>query len=181
MEFKPTKIPDVIEIIPKVWGDERGFFMETYHQPKFAELGLPDIFVQDNHSFSTQGVLRGLHYQLAPQMQGKLVRCIRGEIWDVAVDIRKASSTYGQWVALTLSAEQKNQLWIPAGFAHGFYTLTPEAEVVYKCTDVYAPDLEQGILWDDADLAIDWPLNGQVPNVSPKDLQGCAFSDCTPI
>lgn len=172
MEFIPTTIPDVIIIRPKVLGDERGFFMETYHGRRFADAGLPTDFVQDNHSRSRQGTLRGLHYQIQ-QAQGKLVRAIAGEIYDVAVDIRRSSPTFGQWVGLTLSAENKQQLWVPAGFAHGFYVLSDFAEVTYKTTDFYAPEWERTVLWNDPALGVEWPiLAGQEPLLSPKDVQG---------
>jgi len=175
MLVSETRIPDVKIITPDVLGDERGFFMETWHAARFQEHGLSASFVQDNHSKSTQGILRGLHYQLQ-QTQGKLVRVIVGEVFDVVVDIRKGSATFGQWVGETLSAENKKMLWMPAGFAHGFYVTSPEAEFVYKCTDYYAPEHERAIKWDDPDLAIDWPLiNGQLPQLSKKDSEACAF------
>ena len=172
MEFIQTDIPDIIQIIPKQFGDSRGFFLETYRLDLFSKMGIPATFVQDNHSGSQQGVLRGLHYQIR-QAQGKLVRVIAGEIYDVAVDIRRSSRTFGKWVGLELSAENKHQLWIPPGFAHGFYVLSEWAEVVYKTTDYYAPEFERSLLWNDPALNIKWPLlNGQLPALSAKDANG---------
>ena len=156
-EFKKLEIPDVILIIPKVFEDDRGFFMETFKISDFKAYGISYEFVQDNHSKSKKGVLRGLHYQLYPKAQGKLVRCIRGRIWDVAVDIRKGSPWYGKWVAVELSEENKLMLWIPPGFAHGFVALE-DAEIIYKCTAEYAPELDRGIIWNDPELAINWPV-----------------------
>lgn len=177
MKVIDTKIPDVKIIEPSVFGDERGFFMETWQQKKFEELvtGKPTRFVQDNHSKSKQGILRGLHYQ-TKNTQGKLVRVVSGEVYDVAVDIRKGSETFGQWVGVYLSAENKRQLWIPEGFAHGFYVTAAEAEFVYKCTDYYNPQFERTLLWDDRSLSIDWPLEG-APTLSSKDREGDIFSD----
>ena len=172
MNFIPLSIPDVIRIEPKVFGDERGFFMETYQARLFAEAGIPTTFVQDNHSGSRQGILRGLHYQVR-QSQGKLVRVVAGAVYDVAVDLRRSSPTFGQWVAETLSTENKCQVWIPVGFAHGFYVLSEWAEVVYKATDFYTPEWERTLLWSDPDLGIDWPLVDQrSPSLSAKDSQG---------
>lgn len=173
MKVIDTKIPDVKIIEPQVFGDERGFFMETWQQKKFEELvtgGKPTIFVQDNHSKSKKGILRGLHYQ-TENTQGKLVRVVSGEVFDVAVDVRKDSPTFGQWVGVYLSAENKRQLWVPEGFAHGFYVTSEEAEFVYKCTDYYRPDAELSILWSDKELDIQWPIiEGTVPTMSSKDL-----------
>ncbi|MDR2186505.1 MAG: dTDP-4-dehydrorhamnose 3,5-epimerase [Azonexus sp.] len=175
MKITPTAIPDVLVIEPKIFGDERGFFFESFNQKAFNEaIGQEIIFVQDNHSKSAQNVLRGLHYQLPPKAQGKLVRVIQGEVFDVAVDIRQNSPTYGQWVAETLSADNKKQFWIPPGFAHGFLTLSETAEFLYKTTDYYAPELERCIRWDDPVLAIQWPLTKAVL-VSRKDEQGASF------
>ena len=172
MRFIPTAIPEVIIVEPPVFGDERGFFMETYQQRKFAEAGIDATFVQDNHSGSQQGILRGLHYQTR-QAQGKLVRAAAGEIFDVAVDLRRSSPSFGQWVGVHLSVDNKRQLWIPAGFAHGFYVLSPWAEVLYKTTDLYAPEWDRTLRWDDPTLGIDWPLlDGQPPTLSTKDAQG---------
>jgi len=175
MKVIDTSIPDVKIIEPAVFGDERGFFMETWSQKKFEELvtGKPTSFVQDNHSKSKKGILRGLHFQ-TENTQGKLVRVTSGEVFDVAVDLRKDSATYGQWVGVYLSAENKRQLWVPEGFAHGFYVTSDEAEFVYKCTDYYNPNAEVSIRWDDKDLAIEWPLN-LPPILSDKDLNGVPF------
>ena len=156
MKVTPTSHPDVLLIEPDVFADARGFFMETYHVGKFAAAGLPTEYLQDNHSRSSCGVLRGLHYQLE-HPQGKLVRLVNGEVLDVAVDIRKGSPRFGQWVAVTLSAENRRQLYVPPGFAHGFCTLSEQADFLYKCTDIYTPGDEYGIAWDDPALAIDWP------------------------
>ena len=172
MEFIPTSIPEVILIQPKVFGDERGFFMETYQSRQFSEAGIPSDFVQDNHSGSAKGILRGLHYQIR-QTQGKLVRVVAGEIFDVAVDIRRSSPTFGRCECVLLSAQNKFQLWIPPGFAHGFYVVSDWAEVVYKATDYYAPEWERSILWNDPEIGIPWPeLNGQEPVLSAKDRSG---------
>lgn len=176
MRFIPTIIPDVIMIEPKVFADERGFFLEIYQKQRFVEAGMPYDFVQDNHSKSQQGVLRGLHYQIQ-QPQGKLVRVISGEIFDVAVDIRKHSPTFGKWVGDYLSAENKKMLWVPAGFAHGFYVTSLDAEVIYKATDYYAPQWERTILWNDPAIHVDWPLQGNLPVLSPKDIAGKMFSE----
>jgi len=171
MRFTPTAIPDVIIIEPKIFADERGFFLEGYQKKSFSEAGIPFDFVQDNHSKSQQGVLRGLHYQIQ-QPQGKLVRVIAGEIFDVAVDIRKSSTTFGKWVGDYLSAENKRMFWVPAGFAHGFYVTSPTAEVLYKTTDYYAPQWERSIAWNDLTINIDWPLHGKTPILSTKDEAG---------
>lgn len=176
MKFQQTELPGVLVIEPDVFGDDRGFFLEVWRASVFAEVGL-DAFVQENHSKSVQGVLRGLHYQLR-QPQGKLVRVIRGEVFDVAVDLRRHSPRFGQWTGRVLSAENKNMLWIPAGFAHGFYVLSPEAEFVYKCTDYYAPAWERAIRWDDPEIGIDWPLLGnQPPFLSEKDAAALWFQE----
>lgn len=174
MKLTPTKISDVFIIEPKVFGDDRGFFFESFNKKQFEEsTGVTVDFVQDNHSKSSKGVLRGLHYQVK-RPQGKLVRVCSGEVIDVAVDIRKASATFGQWVAVRLSAENKCQLWVPPGLAHGFIVLSESAEFLYKTTDYYAPEFERCIRWDDAKLAIDWQYAGE-PLVSDKDTQGVAF------
>lgn len=174
MRVIPTAIPDVIVLEPKVFSDERGFFFESFNQQLFNEVvGQNVTFVQDNHSKSTRNVLRGLHYQMPPKEQGKLVRVIQGEVFDVAVDIRKGSPSRGQWVAEVLSAENKKQLWIPVGFAHGFLTLSETAEFLYKTTDYYAPEQERSIRWNDPILAIDWPCQG--PFLSAKDREARAF------
>lgn len=177
MNVIPTEIPDVLIVEPQVFGDSRGFFYESYNQRTFADkTGLESSFVQDNHSRSVQGVLRGLHYQIQ-QAQGKLVRVISGTIFDVAVDLRKDSPYLGQWVSCLLSAENRRQLWVPVGFAHGFLVVSENAEVLYKTTDYYAPQHERCILWDDPDLAIAWPLSGEAPTLSAKDSAGKLFKD----
>lgn len=179
MKVIDTKIADVKIIEPAVFGDERGFFMETWQQKTFEELvtGKPTPFVQDNHSKSKQGTLRGLHYQ-TENTQGKLVRVISGEVFDVAVDVRRSSPTFGQWVGVYLSADNKRQLWVPEGFAHGFYVTSYEAEFVYKCTDYYNPNAEQSIIWSDPDIGIKWPVDkGQVVYLSDKDTKAKELKD----
>lgn len=177
MKIVETEIPDVKILEPKVFGDSRGFFFESYNQKTILEiLGISTAFVQDNHSRSQQGVLRGLHYQLR-QQQGKLVRVVLGEAFDVAVDMRKSSKTFGKWVGVTLSEENKRILWVPPGFAHGFLVTSPEADFLYKTTDYYDPASECCIRWDDPDLAIAWPLKGRKPLLSSKDIQGKLFKD----
>jgi dTDP-4-dehydrorhamnose 3,5-epimerase len=172
-----TTIPDVKIIQPKVFGDERGFFLETFRDDWFKENIADVTFVQDNHSKSSQGILRGMHYQLQ-QTQGKLVRVTHGEVYDVAIDMRKNSPSFGQSFGLLLSAENNRQLWVPAGIAHGFYVTTESAEFVYKCTDYYAPEHEVSIKWDDPALKIEWPLvNGEKPSLSAKDEAGLLFND----
>lgn len=171
-------IPDVILLTPKVFGDDRGFFFESFSQQTFHKItGLQPDFVQDNHSKSQQGVLRGLHYQLSPKSQGKLVRVTQGEVFDVAVDIRKNSPTFGKWVGEYLSADNKRQMWIPAGFAHGFVTLSETAEFLYKTTDYYAPEYERCILWNDPEIGIIWPSELKDPQLSAKDQSGVKFSE----
>lgn len=171
MKAVVTEIPDVVILEPKVFGDDRGFFYESFNSRTFTELtGLEREFVQDNHSRSQRGVLRGLHYQLQ-QAQGKLVRVTQGEVFDVVVDLRRSSPTFGHWVGVHLSAENKRQLWVPEGFAHGFLVLSDYAEFLYKTTDYYAPEHERCIRWDDPDLAIDWPLT-EAPQLSAKDKAG---------
>ncbi len=180
MQVTPQAIPDVLLIEPKVFGDARGFFFESFNQKAFDEAtGTRHQFVQDNHSRSSQGVLRGLHYQIR-QPQGKLVRVVQGMVFDVAVDIRKSSPTFGQWVGVELSADNHRQLWVPPGFAHGFMVLSETAEFLYKTTDYYAPVYERCIVWDDPDLAIDWPNIGMAPLLSAKDFAGRKLSnaDC---
>jgi dTDP-4-dehydrorhamnose 3,5-epimerase len=175
MNIIPTAIPGVIIIEPKVFGDERGFFFESFNQQAFqAATGLALKFVQDNHSRSAQGVLRGLHYQIE-QPQGKLVRVVRGAVFDVAVDLRPSSATLGQWVSAELSEENKRQMWVPPGFAHGFLTLSESADFLYKTTDYYAPQFERCIAWNDPGLAIRWPLRGAQPQVSGKDQAGVSW------
>lgn len=176
MNVVKTKIPDVIIIEPRVFGDDRGFFYESYNEKSFKEAtGIERNFVQDNHSKSQKNVLRGLHYQIQ-QSQGKLVRVVVGEVLDVAVDIRKSSPTFGQWVSCRLSAENKRQFWVPEGFAHGFVVLSDAAEFLYKTTDYYAPQYERSIVWNDPDLAIDWELEGE-PLLSKKDQEGSSFKE----
>ena len=176
MKVTPLKIPDVKLIEPDVFEDERGFFYESFNQKKFNEAIKQDItFVQDNHSKSLMGTLRGLHYQLPPKVQAKLVRVIQGEVFDVVVDMRKSSPTFGQWLGEKLSADNKKQLWIPEGFAHGFLTLSNTSEFVYKTTNYFAPELEQCIAWDDPTLSIHWPLETSLVKLSIKDMQGDAF------
>lgn len=174
MEFINMEIPDVVLIRPKVYGDSRGFFFESWEARKFSQAGLAADFVQDNCSSSVENTLRGLHYQIQ-QPQGKLVRVTSGEVFDVAVDIRRGSPTFGKWVGAVLSAGNKQQMWIPPGFAHGFYVLSAVAEFFYKCTDFYAPRHERTIRWDDPQLAIDWPLHGRTPLLSPKDQAGLSL------
>lgn len=175
MKVIETKIPDVKLLEPQVFGDERGFFMETFRDEWFKQNVADRTFVQENHSKSAKGVLRGLHYQ-TENTQGKLVRVVSGVVFDVAVDMRKGSPTFGQWVGEILSAENKRQLWVPEGFAHGFYALSDEAEFVYKCTDYYNPKAEHSLLWNDTTVAIDWPLEG-APSLSAKDLAGKPFAN----
>ena len=174
MKITSTSIPDVLIIEPDVFGDERGFFMESWHYKKYSEQGLNVEFVQDNYSRSRKGVLRGLHYQLR-QPQGKLVRVTSGVVFDVAVDIRKGSPSYGKWVGIELSSDNFKQFYVPPGFAHGFYVLSETADLFYKCTDYYAPEYEHGILWNDADIGIDWP--GDNFKVSEKDARNRNFKD----
>ena len=175
MKLLTTDLPGVVIVEPQVFQDDRGWFYESFNEPRFhaglRELGLPvpRPFVQDNHSCSAKGVLRGLHYQRAPRAQGKLVRVVRGAVWDVAVDIRPDSPNYAQWVGVELSAENRRQLWIPEGFAHGFLSLEDDTEFLYKTTDVYAKDYEGAIVWNDPQLQIAWPLQGLTPRLAPKD------------
>ncbi|MDC7713802.1 dTDP-4-dehydrorhamnose 3,5-epimerase [Vogesella sp. LYT5W] len=177
MNITATAIPDVKIIEPKVFGDERGFFYESFHQQRFDDaIGRHVEFVQDNHSRSSRGVLRGLHYQLPPQAQGKLVRCVAGEVFDVAVDLRRGAATFGQWVGVLLSAANHRQLWIPEGFAHGFVTLSDHAEFLYKTTAYWSPQHERALRWDDPQLAIAWPLRDGV-QLSAKDLAAPLLAD----
>lgn len=176
MKVTATKLPQVLLLEPQIFGDERGFFFESYNKAALAEAaGIQAEFVQDNHSRSAKHVLRGLHYQIH-QPQGKLVRVAAGKVFDVAVDLRRGSSSFGRWVGCYLSAKNKRQLWVPEGFAHGFLVLSDSAEFLYKTTDYYAPEYERCIRWDDPDLAIDWPLE-KAPLVSAKDQAGCAFKE----
>ncbi len=176
MEATRLAIPEVVLLTPRVFGDDRGFFFESFNAQKFADAtGVSPDFVQDNHSKSQRGVLRGLHYQLPPMAQGKLVRVVQGEVFDVAVDVRRGSPTFGKWVGEVLSAENKRQLWIPAGFAHGFLTLSDTAEFLYKTTALYSPPHERCIAWDDPTIGVEWPLGGVAPLLSGKDAVGVAL------
>ena len=181
MNVIKTAIDGLLILEPKVFGDARGFFLESFNQQAFnTATGLDVQFVQDNHSRSSQGVLRGLHYQLPPHAQGKLVRCVRGAVFDVAVDIRKSSPTFGQWAGVELSEDNHRQFWIPPGFAHGFLTLTESADFLYKTTNYYAPSHDRGMAWNDPDMGIHWPSVGQPVQLSAKDLAGkaLAVADC---
>jgi dTDP-4-dehydrorhamnose 3,5-epimerase len=179
MKIIPTAIADVLIIEPRVFGDARGFFFESFNQQAFKNAtGLNLDFVQDNHSRSAKGVLRGLHYQIE-QAQGKLVRVVRGAVFDVAVDLRKTSATFGQWVGAELSEENKRQMWVPPGFAHGFLTLSDSADFLYKTTDYYAPQFERCVAWNDPTLAVAWPLAGQLPQISAKDQAGVALANAS--
>ncbi len=171
IEATPTEISDVLLIEPKLFNDDRGFFFESYESRKFAEIGICEQFVQDNHSGSTRGTLRGLHYQTR-QPQGKLVRVVSGEIYDVAVDLRRNSPTFGSWIGVRLSAQNRLQLWIPKGFAHGFYVISNWAEVIYKVTDFYVPEDERTLLWNDPAVGVRWPTEGGRPLLSSKDAAG---------
>ncbi|HKZ43620.1 MAG TPA: dTDP-4-dehydrorhamnose 3,5-epimerase [Anaerolineales bacterium] len=176
MKIQKTDIPDVLLIMPEIYEDDRGFFIETYHKEKFFGLGIPE-FVQDNHSSSRKGVLRGLHYQIQ-HSQGKLVRVVQGTVFDVVVDIRKSSKSFGKWIGQLLSSENKYQLWVPTGFAHGYYVLSESVDFLYKTTDFYSPEYERTILWNDVDLSITWPIpNGETPIISSRDLNGLKFSE----
>jgi dTDP-4-dehydrorhamnose 3,5-epimerase len=177
MEFHPTAIPDVVLIKPRVFGDERGFFLESWQEEKFSAAGIDARFVQDNHSRSARHTLRGLHYQVR-KTQGKLVRVTSGAAYDVVVDVRRSSATFGRWIGVELSAANRQILWVPSGFAHGFLALAEGTEFVYKCTDYYAPEFERSLAWNDPDLAISWPLQpGETPILSPKDAAGVRFRD----
>lgn len=178
MQVQTTSIADVLIFEPKVFGDARGFFLESFSQRLFdAAVGRPTAFVQDNHSRSARGVLRGLHFQRAPHAQGKLVRVTAGAVFDVAVDIRRASPTFGRWVGVELTADNHRQLWIPPGLAHGFVVLSDSADFLYKATDYYAPEAEGSVRWDDPDLAIAWPDLGMAPLLSPKDAAAPLLKD----
>ncbi len=178
VNIQKTTLPDVLLIEPRVFGDARGFFMETYQQERFAEAGITANFVQDNHSGSRKGTLRGLHYQVR-QTQAKLMRVVAGEIFDVAVDLRRSSPTFGQWTGHVLSAENRRMLWVPQGFAHGFYVLSEWAELVYKASDFYLPEAERSLLWNDPRVGVEWPLlSGSEPILSAKDAQGKPLNEC---
>ena len=177
MKFLPTKLSDVIIVEPDVFGDNRGYFLETWHAGKFAEGGIVADFVQDNHSRSSHGVLRGLHYQIK-NPQGKLVRVLNGEVFDVAVDLRRSSRNFGRWVGVFLSEENRKMLWIPPGFAHGFYVISNHADFLYKCTDFHSSSHERTIIWNDPDLSIDWPLvDGKAPVLGAKDEKAPSFQE----
>lgn len=178
MKVTATALPEVLLIEPQVFGDARGFFLESWNEERFnAAVGQPVHFVQDNHSRSARGVLRGLHYQRHPHAQGKLVRCVSGAVFDVAVDLRRASPAFGRWVGVELSAENQRQLWIPPGFGHGFLVLSETADFLYKTSGRYAPDCEGAVRWDDPALGIDWPLQGLSPTLSGKDLAAPLLAD----
>jgi dTDP-4-dehydrorhamnose 3,5-epimerase len=180
MKVHPTPLAGVLVIEPLVRTDERGFFVETWQETRYHEAGIDLPFVQDNHSRSIQGVLRGLHYQVV-RPQGKLVRVVLGEVYDVVVDLRRGSATFGRWVGTVLSDQNHRQLWVPPGLAHGFYTLSPTADLLYKCTEYYAPDLERALRWDDPTVGIEWPLvDGRPPILSPKDAGGLPL-DSAPV
>jgi dTDP-4-dehydrorhamnose 3,5-epimerase len=182
MNIVPTTLPEVLVIEPKVLHDERGFFLESFNQRQFdAAVGGATRFVQDNHSRSARGVLRGLHYQLPPHAQGRVVRVVAGSVFDVAVDIRQGSPTFGRWVGVELSADNRRQLWIPAGFAHGFLVLSDSADYLYKSTDYYAPQAERSIRWDDPAIDIHWPAMDGPPTLSPRDRDAPGLADATPI
>lgn len=178
-EFSPTTIPDVIQVVPRRFSDNRGWFAETYKLSDFSAAGIHEPFVQDNHSVSAAGTVRGLHYQLPPWGQGKLVRVVRGRAWDVAVDIRRSSATYGQWVGVELTEENGVMLWVPAGFAHGFVALDDNTHLTYKCTAEYHKDSERAIRWDDSDLSIAWPElhSGATYRLSDKDAAATSFAE----
>ncbi len=177
MEFVPTRLPDVIVIRPKVFEDPRGFFTDTWHRKRFEQEGIDANFVQDSHSGSAASTMRGLHYQIK-HAQGKLIRVVKGEAFDVAVDIRRSSPDFGQWTAEVLSADNRKMIWIPPGFAHGFLVLSKTAEFEYKCTDYYAPEHERTLQWDDPDIGIDWPLlEAEKPLLSDKDALGLPLKD----
>ena len=177
MQFEKTKIPDVIVVTPKVFSDDRGFFMETWQVQQFSEAGIDETFVQDNFSHSIRGTLRGLHYQVR-QSQGKLIRVVRGQVFDVVVDMRKSSPTFSQWIGIELSAENKKSIWIPPQFAHGFLVLSDVAEFEYKCTDFYSPEYERSVRWDDPEIGIEWPQpDGEQPLLSTKDAVAPLLKD----
>jgi len=181
MKITPTNIPDVLLVEPTVYSDSRGRFFEAYHQEKFREAGVTETFVQDNESYSVQGTLRGLHYQLSHKAQGKLIRVLEGEVFDVCVDIRKGSATYGQWVGEILSQDNNKMLYVPAGFAHGFYVVSDFARVLYKCTTLYDPPSERSILWSDPEIGINWPiLSGTKPLLSEKDAGAPSLTNSQP-
>jgi dTDP-4-dehydrorhamnose 3,5-epimerase len=175
MKVTATRIPEVLIVEPKVFGDARGFFLETWRRERYAQQGMPADFVQDNQAYSRRGVLRGLHIQ-HPHAQGKLVQVLLGDVFDVAVDVRRGSPWFGQWVGTRLSGENKRQFWVPAGFAHGYCVLSPEALFIYKCTEYYHPEAEFGVRWDDPAIGIEWPLDGS-PLLSEKDRNAALLAD----
>ena len=178
MQITDTNLDAVKVVVPNVFGDERGFFMESWNRQTFEDNGLSSSFVQDNHSRSSQGVLRGMHYQVK-HPQGKLVRVTRGEVFDVAVDMRRSSPQFGQWAGVLLSESNKKQLWVPEGFAHGFYVVSDTADFQYKCTDYYHPEFERSLKWDDPEVGIEWPIaDASEPLLAPKDSAGLALSQC---
>jgi len=177
MNVIETGIAGLLLIEPRAFGDERGFFMESWNERTFAKQGIDARFVQDNHSRSARGVLRGLHYQIGSAQQGKLVRVTRGRVFDVAVDLRRSSPSFGRWAGFEISGENQRMLWIPPGFAHGFVTLEDETDFFYKCTDFYSPEHERSVLWNDPTIGIEWPLDGLTPTLSPKDAAAPAFAD----
>jgi dTDP-4-dehydrorhamnose 3,5-epimerase len=178
MQIVPTRLPEVLEITPRRFGDDRGFFSESWNRDSWAAAGIDHEFTQDNHSLSAEpGVLRGLHFQAPPRAQDKLVRVVTGAVLDVAVDIRKGSPRYGHWVSVEISAEKGNQLLVPKGFLHGFLTLTPDTHFLYKCTDTYAPEAEGAVIWNDADIGIDWGIDAAIVTLSDKDRVAPRFSD----
>ena len=177
MQFEPTRLPEVVLIKPRLYGDARGFFFESWHQQRFTDAGIDARFVQDNHSHSTLHTLRGLHFQIQ-HPQGKLMQVIRGEVFDVAVDLRRSSPSFGQWVGVVLSASNHHMLWVPSGFAHGYLALSDEIDFLYKCTDFYAPEHERAIRWDDAEIGVQWPLPTDIlPTLSTKDVAAPSLKD----
>ena len=180
MKLLPTALPEVIVIKPRVFGDARGFFLETWNARAFGQAGIDATFVQDNHSRSAKGVLRGIHYQVR-QTQGKLVRVVQGAVFDVAVDVRRGSPTFGRWVGEELSEANARMMWVPPGFAHGFLVLSDSADFLYKCTDFYAPEYERTLAWNDPAVGVEWPLGGMVPTVSTKDAAGAPLAAIDPL
>lgn len=180
MKLLPTALPEVIVIKPRVFGDVRGFFLETWNARAFGQAGIDATFVQDNHSRSAKGVLRGIHYQVR-QTQGKLVRVVQGAVFDVAVDVRRGSPTFGRWVGEELSEANARMMWVPPGFAHGFLVLSDSADFLYKCTDFYAPEYERTLAWNDPAVGVEWPLGGMMPTVSTKDAAGALLAAIDPL
>jgi dTDP-4-dehydrorhamnose 3,5-epimerase len=180
VKLLPTALPEVIVIKPRVFGDARGFFLETWNARAFGQAGIDATFVQDNHSRSAKGVLRGIHYQVR-QTQGKLVRVVQGAVFDVAVDVRRGSPTFGRWVGEELSEANARMMWVPPGFAHGFLVLSDSADFLYKCTDFYAPEYERTLAWNDPAVGVEWPLGGMMPTVSTKDAAGALLAAIDPL